>query len=154
MEGLLPDDYLKHAPVRTYFRIISGAMFLLKTFALGASKSDVEVSIGLMDKAVDALRHCVVDDVHLGIRFADLLETLTSRLRNRFMHAPIPPQAQVNSLSTRPSPQPSHEQGLREQSSTVESRGARQTWNTNTANFSDPNFQGMVTNPNYSRYRS
>ena len=28
--GLLPGDYLKHAPVRTYFRIISGAMFLLK----------------------------------------------------------------------------------------------------------------------------
>ena len=48
VEGLLPGDYLKHAPVRTYFRIISGAMFLLKTFALGASKSDVEISIGLM----------------------------------------------------------------------------------------------------------
>jgi hypothetical protein len=30
VEGLLPGDYLKHAPVRTYFRIISGAMFLLK----------------------------------------------------------------------------------------------------------------------------
>jgi hypothetical protein len=89
VEGLLPNGYLKHAPVRTYFRIISGAMFLLKTFALGASKNDVEVSIGLMDKAVEALRDCVVDDVHLGTRFADLLETLTSRLRNRFMHAPI-----------------------------------------------------------------
>ena len=31
VEGLLPGDYLKHAPVRTYFRIISGAMFLLTT---------------------------------------------------------------------------------------------------------------------------
>lgn len=91
VEGLLPGDYLKHAPVRTYFRIISGAMFLLKTFALGAPKSDVETSIGLMDRTVDALRNCVVDDVHLGIRFADMLETLTSRLRNRFIHAPPPP---------------------------------------------------------------
>ncbi|KAL2127396.1 hypothetical protein VTI74DRAFT_10807 [Chaetomium olivicolor] len=91
VEGLLPDDYLKHAPVRTYFRIISGAMFLLKTFALGAPKSDVELSIGLMDRTVDALRNCVVDDVHLGIRFADMLETLTSRLRNRFIYAPPPP---------------------------------------------------------------
>ncbi|GAB1320317.1 zinc finger transcriptional activator [Madurella fahalii] len=91
VEGLLPGDYLKHAPVRTYFRIISGAMFLLKTFALGAPKSDVEMSIGLMDRTVDALRNCVVDDVHLGIRFADMLETLTSRLRNRFIHAPPPP---------------------------------------------------------------
>lgn len=86
VEGLLPDDYLKHAPVRTYFRIISGAMFLLKTFALGATRHDVEVSIGLMDSTVKALRTCVVDDVHLGIRFADLLENLTMRLRNRFIY--------------------------------------------------------------------
>jgi len=28
--GLLPGDHLKEAPVRTYFRIISGAIFLLK----------------------------------------------------------------------------------------------------------------------------
>lgn len=48
VHNLLPGDYLKHAPVRTYFRIISGAMFLLKTFALGASKSDVTISIELM----------------------------------------------------------------------------------------------------------
>ena len=27
---LLPNDYLKHAPVRLYFRIVSAAMFLLK----------------------------------------------------------------------------------------------------------------------------
>ncbi|XMA15419.1 hypothetical protein WAI453_008210 [Rhynchosporium graminicola] len=90
VDRLLPNDYLKHAPVRTYFRIISGAMFLLKTFALGATRVDVEISIGLMDRAVDALRTCVVDDVHLGIRFADLLETLTSRLRSRFISAPGP----------------------------------------------------------------
>ncbi|KAF6812634.1 fungal zn binuclear cluster domain containing protein [Colletotrichum sojae] len=93
VEGLLPGDYLKHAPVRTYFRIISGAMFLLKTFALGAPRSDVKMSIDLMDQTVEALRNCVVDDVHLGIRFADLLESLTRRLRNRFIQAPTLGQA-------------------------------------------------------------
>lgn len=30
VEGLLPDEYLKHVPVRTFFRVLSGAMFLLK----------------------------------------------------------------------------------------------------------------------------
>ncbi len=30
VDGLLPDDYLKHTPVRTYFRVLSAAMFLLK----------------------------------------------------------------------------------------------------------------------------
>ncbi|KAK4106295.1 hypothetical protein N658DRAFT_415294, partial [Parathielavia hyrcaniae] len=99
VEGLLPGDYLKHAPVRTYFRIISGAMFLLKTFALGAPKADVELSIQLMDRTVDALRNCVVDDVHLGIRFADMLETLTSRLRNRFIYAPPAPVSTTDGRS-------------------------------------------------------
>lgn len=97
VEGLLPDDYLKHAPVRTYFRIISGAMFLLKTFALGATRQDVEVSIRLMDSTVEALRTCVVDDVHLGIRFADLLENLTMRLRNRFIYVANPSSQQGGS---------------------------------------------------------
>jgi len=30
VEDLLPNDYLKHAPVRTFFRIVSATMFLLK----------------------------------------------------------------------------------------------------------------------------
>lgn len=33
-DGLLPTGYLKHAPVRTHFRILSGAMFLLKVWAI------------------------------------------------------------------------------------------------------------------------
>ncbi|KAI8947313.1 transcriptional activator ARO80 [Xylaria longipes] len=88
VDGLFKGGYLKHAPVRTYFRIISGAMFLLKTFALGAPKSDVETSISLLDRTVHALRTCVVDDIHLGTRFGDLLESLTTRLRDRFKFAP------------------------------------------------------------------
>ena len=102
VDGLLPGGYLKHAPVRTYFRIISGAMFLLKTFALGAPRSDIKTNIDLMDATVEGLRHCVVDDVHLGIRFADLLETLTSRLRNRFIQAPTMQQASGKGQSPMP----------------------------------------------------
>ncbi|KAJ9637853.1 zinc finger transcriptional activator [Coniosporium tulheliwenetii] len=85
VEGLHPGDYLKHAPVRTYFRIISVAIILLKTFALGATEDDVAISLGLMDRAVEALRTCIVDDVHVGNRFADLLDTLTNRIRSRFV---------------------------------------------------------------------
>jgi hypothetical protein len=38
-----------------------------------------------MDRAVDALRACIVDDVHVGNRFADMCETLTKRIRSRFL---------------------------------------------------------------------
>ena len=30
LEGLLPGDHLRHAPVRTYFRIFSAMIFILK----------------------------------------------------------------------------------------------------------------------------
>ena len=42
LDVLLPDDHLKHAPVRTYFRIISAAMFLLK---VSASSSPIKLSL-------------------------------------------------------------------------------------------------------------
>lgn len=140
VEGLLPHNYLKHAPVRTYFRIISGAMFLLKTFALGASKHEIEISIGLMDKAVDALRTCVVDDVHLGTRFADLLETLTSRLRNRFMHAPPAPQdhSARHTPPARHSNDPNSKAGIRD---------PRQGWDTNTPGYPEQNAHGKFHAP-------
>jgi hypothetical protein len=149
VEGLLPNDYLKHAPVRTYFRIISGAMFLLKTFALGASKHDVEISISLMDSTVDALRNCVVDDVHLGIRFADLLETLTSRLRSRFISAPEVPlpsrEAREASSRTRtPAPlqEPDAKRQRRDPSDQI------REWNDGT-----PNYGGMQTGTGKSEER-
>ncbi|KAI9743852.1 MAG: hypothetical protein M1818_002586 [Claussenomyces sp. TS43310] len=152
VDGLLPGDYLKHAPVRTYFRIISGAMFLLKTFALGASKNDVELSIGLMDRAVDALRTCVVDDVHLGTRFADLLETLTSRLRNRFMHAPTAPPPRASSTRVSPTPRrdPTHMRSNRHNN--MDNHDSQQTWNIDTPGYQDHNALDATTGISATHY--
>ena len=85
VEDLLPDDHLKHVPVRTYFRITSASTFLLKTFALGGKQDDVEISMRLLDQTINALRTSVVDDVHLSLRIADLLERLTSSIRHKFV---------------------------------------------------------------------
>ena len=85
VEGLLPGGYLRHAPVRTYFRIISVSIMLLKSFSLGASEADVLDSLALMDQTVYALRGCVVDDVHVASRFADLLDILTQNLKPRLV---------------------------------------------------------------------
>ncbi|WPG99779.1 hypothetical protein R9X50_00259800 [Acrodontium crateriforme] len=85
VDGLYPNQMLKHAPVRTYFRIISVAIMLLKSFSLGASESDVSESLMLMDRTVEALRTCIVDDVHVASRFADLLYTLTQNLKPRLV---------------------------------------------------------------------
>jgi hypothetical protein len=85
VHGLHPGGYLRHAPVRTFFRIVSVAIILLKTFALGATEEDVAISLNLLSDAVTALREGIVDDVHVGNRFADLVETLTHRIRSRFV---------------------------------------------------------------------
>lgn len=85
VERMAPTGELKHAPVRIYLRILSAAMFLLKTFALGAKGDDMTVSLGLMDQVVKVLRHESCDDVHLGLRFGELLETLTKRVRMKFV---------------------------------------------------------------------
>lgn len=85
VDDLYPDEALRHAPVRTYFRIISVAIMLLKSFALGATESDITESLKLMDRTVEALRTCIVDDVHVASRFADLLDTLSSNLKPRLV---------------------------------------------------------------------
>ncbi|PNS18924.1 hypothetical protein CAC42_6019 [Sphaceloma murrayae] len=85
VEGLYPGEHLRHAPVRTYFRIISVAIILLKTFALGATENDVAISLEYLDRTIQALQTCIVDDVHVASRFADLLRTLTDRIRARFV---------------------------------------------------------------------
>ncbi|RPA87390.1 hypothetical protein BJ508DRAFT_59264 [Ascobolus immersus RN42] len=85
VEKMMPGDELRHAPVRIYLRILSAAMFLLKTFALGAKEDDITVSLELMHNTTEALRAAAVDDVHLAWRFADLLETLTKRIQRRFV---------------------------------------------------------------------
>lgn len=85
VDGLYPGDSLRHAPVRTYFRIISVAIILLKTFALGATENDVALSLSYLDRTIEALQTCIVDDVHVASRFADLLETLTRRIRQSFV---------------------------------------------------------------------
>jgi hypothetical protein len=85
VDGLVPSNYLKHAPVRSYFRIISVCIMLLKSFSLGASEADIADALKLMDKTVNALRTCIVDDVHVASRFADLLDTLTQNLKPRLV---------------------------------------------------------------------
>ncbi|MCJ1310095.1 hypothetical protein MMC25_003756 [Agyrium rufum] len=85
INGLGQDKWLRHAPVRTYFRILSCAMFLLKSFALGAKSNEVEISLDLLKRTVKALRTNVVDDVHLSHRIADLLDSITKSLKTKFV---------------------------------------------------------------------
>ena len=51
---------------------------------------EVATSLHLLDGTIKALRTSVVDDVHLCLRIADLLEGLTSSIRHKFVRLTAP----------------------------------------------------------------
>lgn len=161
VEGLYPGEYLRHAPVRTYFRIISVAIMLLKSFSLGASESDVADSLTLMDKTVEALRGCIVDDVHVASRFADLLDTLTQNLKPRLVRI----AADGRSVRSRrvshhgsPEPTPAYlaaaNQKLQhhQRQATAGAMPNQQSWQYNTTIAPSPNMVNGSMAPNHPLY--
>ncbi|KAF2863253.1 hypothetical protein K470DRAFT_280505 [Piedraia hortae CBS 480.64] len=85
VDGLYPNGALRFAPVRTYFRIVGACTMLLKSFALGATASDTADSLQLVDRTIEALQTCVVDDAHVASRFAVLLKSLADHLKPRLV---------------------------------------------------------------------
>ncbi|TKA69824.1 hypothetical protein B0A55_07503 [Friedmanniomyces simplex] len=166
IEGLFPDEYLRHAPVRTYFRIISVAIILLKSFSLGASESDVVDSLNLMDRTVEALQTCIVDDVHVASRFAELLSRLSQSLKPRLIRittdgrtvrsrrvsqhsTPAPVSAPLNDASYKlqaQQPQQSQQQ-QHQQAMAGASTPAQPQWNYNNFDTSNVHTSSAYSNP-------
>ncbi|KAL1302948.1 hypothetical protein AAFC00_003267 [Neodothiora populina] len=80
VNGLAPDGFLTHVPVRTNFRVISVTMVLVKTFAFGANSKEMAISLDLMQRTVTAIRSNVVDDVHISNGFATHMSLLVERV--------------------------------------------------------------------------
>ncbi|KAL4920539.1 hypothetical protein BDW62DRAFT_7458 [Aspergillus aurantiobrunneus] len=71
-------------PMRVLSRTISSSIFLLKALALGVRKTKLQESLYLLDAATAALLSNPLDDIHLVSRYATLLKTHVSRLRQTF----------------------------------------------------------------------
>ncbi|KAL4795886.1 hypothetical protein BDV19DRAFT_378603 [Aspergillus venezuelensis] len=71
-------------PMMLLSRVISSSIFLLKALALGVRKTKLQESLHLLDEAVAALLSNPLDDIHLVSRYATLLKTHVSRLRQTF----------------------------------------------------------------------
>jgi len=103
-EGLYPGGHLRNAPVRTYFRIISVSVILLKTFALGVAEDEAMMSLDMLDLTVHAMRTCIVDEIHVAGRFADMIGVLSKRIRARLIrisrNATAPATARAASETT------------------------------------------------------
>ncbi|KAL4748936.1 hypothetical protein BDW72DRAFT_205166 [Aspergillus terricola var. indicus] len=75
---------LRCLPMRVLSRMISSSIFLLKALALGVRRTKLEESLHLLDAAIAALLCKPLDDIHLASRYATLLKTHVSRLRQTF----------------------------------------------------------------------
>ncbi|GAD96298.1 fungal Zn binuclear cluster domain containing protein [Paecilomyces variotii No. 5] len=89
--GLSRDGNLRYIPVRIFIRIASASMYLINALALGVRKDELERSLSLLDRTIEALCANATDDVHLGFRYAVLLREHTKGLRQRFVRIDTPP---------------------------------------------------------------
>lgn len=88
---------LRFAPVTIYLRITTASVFLLKGLGLGVSMTKLQDSLDVLTGAISALRSSRPDDLHLGSRYATLLEMHVVRLKENFV-----PTLRPTRFTTRP----------------------------------------------------
>lgn len=88
---------LRFAPVSVFLRITSASVFLLKGLGIGVNMTKLREALRTLTRAITALKASKPDDLHLGARYAALLEMHVVRLQEKFVPAEKP-----HVLSSRP----------------------------------------------------
>lgn len=78
-------DTLHFSPVRIFLRITTSSVFILKAISLSIRTAKLQSALDTLDRSIQAMRLCNLDDMHLAARFATLLETHVARLRRGFV---------------------------------------------------------------------
>lgn len=73
------------SPVRIVLRITNASIFLMKALSLGTREATLRDSLEVLERSISALKSNALDDVHLGARYATLLEVHVSRLRHNLL---------------------------------------------------------------------
>jgi hypothetical protein len=88
---------LTYSPVRIFLRITAASVFLIKGLGLGVGATKLKASLDVLTRCIAALKSGMLDDMHLGARYATLLEMHVVRLQNGFIASARPP-----AFATRP----------------------------------------------------
>jgi len=94
---LAENNVLLYSPVRTFLSITTASIFLLKGLSLGVGATKLRTSLDTVTGVISALRSSALDDIHLGSRYAILLELHVARLKESFVPSRRPPN-----FATRP----------------------------------------------------
>jgi hypothetical protein len=81
---------LRFCPVRVFLRIIMASIFLLKALSLGIRTTDLETSLGILERSIRALRNSNLDEMHLASRYGELLDMHLERYRQSLVPTAIP----------------------------------------------------------------
>ncbi|VUC25556.1 unnamed protein product [Clonostachys rosea] len=74
---------LRFIPVRTVLRAVTASVLLLRAVSLAPTDMNLAPSLESLQSAVDALHSIDVDDIHLGPRYAVLIEAYASRVKSK-----------------------------------------------------------------------
>jgi hypothetical protein len=72
---------LKFCPIRTFLHITTASIFLLKGLSLGLSPVKLQDALNVLKQTIVALKCSNPDDLHVGGRYATLLEMHMARLQ-------------------------------------------------------------------------
>ncbi|KAF5720069.1 ARO80-positive transcription regulator of ARO9 ARO10 [Fusarium mundagurra] len=81
---------LRYCPVRVFLRIIMASIFLLKALSLGIRTTDLETSLGILERSIRALRNSNLDEMHLASRYGELLDMHLERYRQSMVPTTVP----------------------------------------------------------------
>ncbi|KAH6964562.1 hypothetical protein DER45DRAFT_626941 [Fusarium avenaceum] len=81
---------LRYCPVRVFLRIIMASILLLKALSLGTRTTDLEISLGVLERCIEALRASGLDEMHLASRYGDLLDMHLDRFRQGMVPTSVP----------------------------------------------------------------
>jgi hypothetical protein len=98
--SLAHSGLLRFAPVRLYLRIISASIFLLKAMSLGCGNNELQVSLGVLEECIQALKTTAIDSMHLSSRYGTLMERHVTRFRRNFV-GPFRPNGQSQIITGR-----------------------------------------------------
>lgn len=91
-------NILRFCSIRAFLHITSASIFLLKGLGLGVSPAKLREALGVLRQAITALKHSNPDDLHMGTRYATLLEMHLARLGENFVPSLKPPNVGSHSM--------------------------------------------------------
>lgn len=90
VNGMAELGLLRFCPVRTFLRIITASILLLKALSLGSHTTNLQASLGILEETIRVLRLSSLDDMHLASRYAALLDRHLITFRQSLVPSSVP----------------------------------------------------------------